>query len=65
MKSKHEIKACPRCGVRFECKLNNPVHCDCAELSLSKDLLEQIEGHYRDCLCIRCLSAIQADPGVL
>jgi hypothetical protein len=31
-------------------------------VSLSKDILEQIEEYYSDCLCIECLRKIQADP---
>lgn len=62
MKSKHEIKNCPRCGVAFECKLNNPVHCQCAEVTLSRELSERINEHYADCLCVDCLNAISRQP---
>jgi hypothetical protein len=60
--SKHEIKRCARCNGAFECKANNPVHCDCAEVVLSRELAERLGETYDDCLCVRCLEAIQADP---
>jgi hypothetical protein len=65
MKSKHEIKICPRCGVTFECKVNNPVHCQCAGVALSRELSERISERYRDCLCVDCLKAISLKPDSL
>ena len=62
MKSKHEIKTCPRCGAIFECKVNNPVHCQCAGVTLSRELSARISGHYSDCLCVDCLKAISLKP---
>jgi hypothetical protein len=59
-RSKHEIKTCPRCGLSFECKLNNPVHCGCARVHLSDDLLLRIQEQYPDCLCTACLTALVA-----
>jgi len=55
---KHEIKTCPRCGRVFECKLNNPVHCECAQVHLSEETLLRIQEQYRDCLCLSCLTAL-------
>ncbi len=70
--TKHEIKCCPRCGGSFECKVNNPVHCQCAGVTLSKVVLENLRAQFRDCLCIRCLremahadAAAQLDTGKL
>ncbi|WP_295585900.1 cysteine-rich CWC family protein [uncultured Lamprocystis sp.] len=57
---KHEIKTCPRCGRVFECKLNNPVHCECAGVHLSEETLLRIQEQYRDCLCLSCLTALAA-----
>jgi hypothetical protein len=59
-RSKHELKACPRCGQVFECKLNNPVHCHCAGLQLSEETLCAIRERFRDCLCLACLTALAA-----
>ena len=69
-RSKHELKTCPRCGRVFECRLNDPVHCDCARLQLSAETLSAIRERFQDCLCRACLTALAAgadlmltDPG--
>lgn len=59
MKSKHEIKTCPQCGATFECKVNDPAHCQCAGVTLSRELSARISKHYGDCLCVECLKAIR------
>ena len=59
-RGKHEIKTCPRCGRPFACRSHNPVHCDCARVTLDEGTLGAIEGHYRDCLCLACLTALAA-----
>lgn len=64
IRPKHEIKTCPRCGLDFECKLNNPVHCGCARVHLSDDLLLRIQEQYPDCLCTACLNALGAGAGL-
>jgi hypothetical protein len=56
--AKHEEKRCPRCGERFECKLNNPLHCGCADIDLGADALEALGRMYDDCLCPACLREI-------
>jgi hypothetical protein len=58
MATKHEIKQCPACGSRFECKLNNPMHCQCAQVTLSIEQLEHLQTVYDDCLCAGCLRRI-------
>ena len=62
--TKHEIKTCPRCGRLFECKLNNPVHCDCARVVLPEETMLAIQERFRDCLCLACLTELAggADP---
>ncbi len=60
LQTKHEVKTCPRCGRVFECKLNNPVHCDCARVTLPEETLLAIQQRYRDCLCLRCLTDLAA-----
>lgn len=62
MDSKHETKTCPRCGVTFECKVNDLVHCQCVNATLSRELSERIKERYDDCLCFKCLSAISKQP---
>jgi len=59
-RTKHELKTCPRCGRVFECKLNNPVHCDCALVMLDEETRVAIQGRFRDCLCLACLTALAA-----
>jgi hypothetical protein len=59
---KHEDKRCPRCGRPFECKLNNPVHCGCADIEIDREALEEIAFVYDDCLCAACLREV-ADGG--
>jgi uncharacterized C2H2 Zn-finger protein len=62
--TKHEIKQCPRCGAAFECKVNNPLHCQCAHILLSSDQLETLQARYDDCLCANCLQQVaDAGPG--
>lgn len=61
---KHEVKTCPRCGRVFECKLNNPVHCECAQVHLSEETLLRIQEQYRDCLCLSCLTALANETPV-
>ena len=62
--TKHEIKTCARCGRAFECKVNNPAHCDCARIQLTEDTLLRIEGRYRDCLCLACLTDLAAGESI-
>ncbi|WP_295384809.1 cysteine-rich CWC family protein [uncultured Thiodictyon sp.] len=54
------MKTCPRCGRAFECKLDDPVHCDCARVELSAPTRSAIQAYYRDCLCLNCLTALAA-----
>ena len=63
--AKHEIKGCARCGTPFECKSNNAAHCDCATVMITRELAERLGETYDDCLCVRCLRAIAADPQLL
>ncbi|TVQ84713.1 MAG: hypothetical protein EA400_17190 [Chromatiaceae bacterium] len=57
---KHEQKTCPRCGAAFECKVNNPVHCQCAGIDLSERLLDRLAATWSDCLCAACLRHLAA-----
>jgi hypothetical protein len=61
---KHEEKTCPRCGRTFECKVNNPVHCECARVDLDDATLHALHGRYPDCLCLDCLRAIATGQGL-
>lgn len=61
MQTKHEIKQCPRCGRAFECKVNNPLHCQCMAVTLTVAQLESLQEQYEDCLCVDCLRLLAAD----
>lgn len=51
----HEEKICPRCGVRFECKMGTINLCQCSTVPLSDDERAYIAARYDDCLCALCL----------
>lgn len=53
--TKHELKTCPRCGAGFECKVNNPAHCQCAGIELSERMVDRLSADWHDCLCAHCL----------
>jgi len=53
--SKYEHHTCPRCDADFECKVNNPAHCQCAGIALSTPLVDRLFAHWPDCLCADCL----------
>jgi len=57
----HDSKTCPRCGALFECKVNAPLRCQCADIPLTRAEREVIQARYDDCLCAACLWAIHAD----
>lgn len=56
---KHEIKSCPRCGSKFECKPGNITQCQCFEVKLTKDETLFIKELYDDCLCANCLRKLK------
>jgi hypothetical protein len=51
-------KTCARCGASFVCKVDDLPRCQCVNVSLSPGLLNQLKGHYSDCLCSRCLKEL-------
>ena len=51
----HETKACPRCNIKFECKVGDVMHCQCNNIELSIEEKSFIESRYNDCLCADCL----------
>jgi hypothetical protein len=53
--TKYEIKSCPRCGTKFECKPGNITQCQCYSVSLTKDESVFIKEIYDECLCAKCL----------
>ena len=55
----HEIKACPRCNILFECKAGDINHCQCKNIVLSIEEMAFVESRYNDCLCINCLQQLK------
>ncbi len=57
----HEIKNCPRCKNKFECKPGNIVQCQCYGIALTSELRIYIEQRYNDCLCRGCLEYLSVE----
>ena len=57
--SKAEIKSCPRCNGEFECNSSAMLLCQCNQIELPDELMEQLAEDYEDCLCLACLQAIK------
>ncbi|MEN9686818.1 MAG: hypothetical protein RLZZ28_2604 [Bacteroidota bacterium] len=55
----HETKNCSRCARDFECKLGNINECQCSGVLLTYEERVYIENMYTDCLCEKCLKALQ------
>ncbi|MDC8784758.1 cysteine-rich CWC family protein [Roseateles koreensis] len=50
---------CPRCGGGFHCGARD-ARCACCDMKLSEALLKQLSQQYERCLCLRCLTELQA-----
>ncbi|MFT4095409.1 MAG: cysteine-rich CWC family protein [Niabella sp.] len=57
--SKHEPKACPRCGQAFECKVGDVSHCQCFGIHFTEEEKKIIGERYADCLCRSCLLGLK------
>ncbi|MCX7612259.1 MAG: cysteine-rich CWC family protein [Ignavibacterium sp.] len=57
--NKYEIKKCPRCGAKFECKVGNITQCECFTVKLSKNEIDFIKSIYEDCICVNCLKKMK------
>ncbi len=57
--SLHEIKYCPSCNQKFECKVGSIYLCQCSTIKLSEKEKNYVENKYSDCLCINCLQKIK------
>ena len=53
---------CPRCGGGFHCGVNDEQPCACTTIALDAQTLARLRERYAGCLCLRCLSAVAADP---
>lgn len=52
------MKACPRCGCKFECRNDDIITCDCIWVPLNSAQLQYIGQQYHDCLCADCLKSL-------
>ena len=55
---KPKEKICEKCGVAFECKVNDISNCQCSQIKLSDDEKLFLEKNSTDCLCLNCLKDI-------
>ncbi|MEP6674016.1 MAG: cysteine-rich CWC family protein [Ferruginibacter sp.] len=58
---KHEDKFCPRCHVKFECKVGNITQCQCYGIELKNEEQAFISSKYNDCLCANCIKEIRTE----
>ncbi len=58
---KHEEKLCPRCNTTFECKAGTITQCQCNTIQLSLEENIYLQTKYDDCICLKCLLAIQKE----
>lgn len=59
---KKKTNFCPRCGMKFACKVGFPFHCDCQNLSLTQEELTYIRNiNSNQCFCTDCLQALKAE----
>ncbi|WP_072039037.1 cysteine-rich CWC family protein [Flavihumibacter solisilvae] len=56
--TKHEQKCCSRCEGAFECRAGDIAHCQCNQVSITRQTTEFLQRTSHGCLCSRCLSEI-------
>jgi hypothetical protein len=57
---KHEEKICEKCGVAFECKVDDIANCQCSQIKLSDAAKLFLTENFSDCLCLNCLKEINS-----
>lgn len=57
----HEEKYCPRCKVKFECKVGSILLCQCNTVSLTHEEIGHMQQLYNDCLCAQCMKEVRAE----
>ena len=55
----HELKYCPRCHSKFECKAGTVLLCQCNRVIIDERVKEYLKENYNDCLCANCLEEIK------
>lgn len=51
-------KICPRCGITFQCRMDDIEQCQCYGIQLKPETQLAIREKYSDCLCSSCLMEI-------
>jgi len=59
--NKHEDKYCSQCSEVFTCKAGDIMNCQCTEIKLNDETRKFLEKTYYDCLCKKCLVAIDQE----
>ena len=54
----NDTDACPRCGGRFHCGVNDAAPCACTAFTLDATALAELRERYTNCLCMACLSEL-------
>lgn len=58
---KHEERVCPRCQVKFECKVGSISLCQCSAVTINEDERKYLQQCFSDCLCASCIHALKAE----
>lgn len=58
---KHEEKYCPRCKIRFECKVGSILLCQCNSVNLNEEERNFLQEKYDDCLCANCMKELKME----
>jgi hypothetical protein len=54
---KYEPKTCERCNNSHVCTGSS--NCDCFDVDISAEMLDDLAVKYDDCLCKKCLEALK------
>lgn len=52
---------CPRCGKKFSCKPDDIAHCECSQVSLTKEEYRYISSAFSSCVCNGCLKELREE----
>ncbi|MBS1625979.1 MAG: cysteine-rich CWC family protein [Bacteroidetes bacterium] len=55
------ITECPRCHTTFTCRAGDIANCECNTVTLTDVERAYIAERYSDCLCARCIRALQKE----
>ena len=55
---KHEEKYCPRCHVKFTCKVGDIANCQCTTVTTEHSTAKFLASTFYGCLCKNCIAKI-------